>query len=70
MLSFYTVMAFTPHMPCYNQTDQNITKGFEFAFKLGFFATAADFINAAFFEFYIRQRNHMETVNYGYVSTA
>ena len=70
LLSFYTVMAFTPHIPCMTATGQNVTKGFEFAFKLGFFATAADFINAAFFEFYIRQRNHMEVVNYGYVTAA
>ena len=54
LLSFYTVMAFTPHVPCLTPTHANVTKGFEFAFKLGFFATSADFINAGIFEFYIR----------------
>ena len=63
LLSFYTVMAFTPHIPCLTMTGSNVTKGFEFAFKLGFFATAADFVNAAFFEFYVRQRNHFEMEN-------
>jgi len=50
-------MAFTPHVPCLTPTGANITKGFEFAFKLGFFAIAADFTNQSFLEFYIRQRN-------------
>ncbi len=61
-------MAFTPHVPCLTETGVNVTKGFEFCFKLGFFATAADFINSAFFEFYIRQRNHQENERYGYVT--
>ena len=60
LLSFYTVMAFTPHIPCFTPTGSDVTKGFQFAFRLGFFALAADFVNSAFFEFYIRQRNHME----------
>ena len=46
----------------------NVTKGFEFAFKLGFIATVADFINSAFFEFYIRQRNHFEMQKLGYLT--
>ena len=61
LLSCYTVMAFTPHVPCLTDSGTNVTKGFEFAFKLGFYATVADFINAAFLEFYIRQRHHVET---------
>lgn len=68
LLSFYTVMAFTPHIACLTSTGTNVTKGFEFCFKLGFFATVADFINAAFFEFYIRQRNHAEKERYGYIT--
>lgn len=47
-----------------------MTKGFEFAFKLGFFALAADFVNSAFFEFYIRSRNYIELEKKGYVSAA
>ena len=54
LLSLYTVMAFTSHTPCLTPTGSNVTKGYEFAFKLGFFVTSADFINAAFFEFYVR----------------
>lgn len=46
----------------------NVTKGFEFAFKLGFYACVADFVNAAFFEFYIRQRHHIEMEEHGFVS--
>jgi hypothetical protein len=68
LLSFYTVQAFTPHTPCLTATGSNVTKGFEFAFKLGFYAAAADFVNAAFFEFYIRQRNHIEMEAHGFVS--
>ena len=68
LLSFYTVQTFTPHVPCRTLTGSNVTKGFEFAFKLGFYAAAADFINAAFFEFYIRQRTHIEIQNFGQVT--
>ena len=46
----------------------NVTKGFEFAFKLGFYACVADFVNATFFEFYIRQRNHVELEEHGFVT--
>ena len=69
LLSLYTVMAFTEHVPCLTEQGQNVTKGFEFAFKLGFFATLADFINSAFFEFYIRQRHHLETDGQGFISS-
>ena len=68
LLSLYTVMAFTAHVPCLGPRGSNVTKGFEFCFKLGFYACAADFINAAFFEFYIRQRNHVEMSAHGFVS--
>ena len=68
LLSLYTVMAFTSHVPCLGPRGSNVTKGFEFCFKLGFYACAADFINAAFFEFYIRQRNHVEMSAHGFVS--
>lgn len=68
LLSFYTVQTFTPHVPCLTDTGMNVTKGFEFAFKLGFYACVADFVNAAFFEFYIRQRNHVEMDEHGFVS--
>ena len=54
LLSFYAVMAFTPHAHCETPTGFNVTKGFEISFKLGFYATAADFINSSFFEFYVR----------------
>ena len=69
LLSLYTVMAFTPHIPCLTPTGSNVTKGYEFAFRLGFFATSADFINAAFFEFYVRQRNHAEIEARGFVTS-
>ena len=68
LLSFYAVMAFTPHAHCETPTGFNVTKGFEFSFKLGFYATAADFINSSFFEFYVRQRNHTDMQKYGHVS--
>lgn len=70
LMSFYSVMVFSEHVPCYTESGMNVTKGFEFAFKLGFYAGAADFINAAFFEFYIRQRNHVEMSAYGYITQA
>ena len=70
LLSFYTVMAFVPHIPCLTPNGANVTKGFEFAFKLGFFALAADFTNSAFFEFYIRSRNYIEIEKNGFVSAA
>ena len=55
LLSSYTVMAFTPHQDCITSDGvMNVTKGFEFAFKLGFYVISADFLNAAFLEFYIR----------------
>lgn len=70
LLSFYTVMAFVPHMPCLTPTGVNVTKGFEFAFKLGFYSLAADFTNSAFFEFYVRTRSQFEQEKSGYVSAA
>lgn len=70
ILSFYATMAFTPHVPCLTPTGANITKGFEFAFKLGFFAIAADFTNQSFLEFYIRQRNFHDQQKTGFVSAA
>ena len=70
LLSFYTVMAFVPHIPCLTPTGANVTKGFEFAFKLGFFSLMADFLNSAFFEFYVRTRNQIELEKQGYVSAA
>ena len=54
LLSCYTVMAFTPHQVCLTATGMNITEGFAFAFKLGFYVIGVDFFNAAFLEFYIR----------------
>ena len=54
LLSFYTVMTFTDHIPCITPQNTNVTKGFEFAFKVGFLVTGADFLNSAFFEFYVR----------------
>ena len=61
-------MAFTPHAHCETPTGFNVTKGFEFCFKLGFYATAADFLNSSFFEFYVRQLNHADMQKYGYAS--
>ena len=68
LLSFYSVMAFAEHEPCLTATGMNITKGFEFAFRLGFYATLADFINAAFLEFYLRQRHTFERNKLGFVT--
>lgn len=68
LISFYTVMAFVPHIPCLTPTGANATKGFEFAFKLGFFSLAADFTNSAFFEFYVRTRNNAEMEKKGFVT--
>lgn len=61
-------MAFAEHEPCLTATGMNITKGFEFAFRLGFYATLADFINAAFLEFYLRQRHTFERNKLGFVT--
>ena len=61
-------MAFTPHAHCETPTGFNVTKGFEFCFKLGFYATAADFLNSSFFEFYVRQLNHADMQRYGHAS--
>ena len=47
-------MTFTEHVPCITPQNTNVTKGFEFAFKVGFLTTGLDFINSAFFEFYVR----------------
>ena len=69
LLSFYTVMAFTEHQPCLTATGSNVTQGFDFAFKLGFCGVAADFLNAAFFEIYIRLRKQDEMEKRGYVSS-
>ena len=55
LLSSYAVMAFTPHEVCLTADGiMNVTKGFEFAFKLGFYVIGIDFLNAAFLEYYIR----------------
>lgn len=48
-------MAFTDHYPCLTASGTNITKGFEFAFKLGFFVHAMDFLNNGAFDYYIRK---------------
>jgi len=61
-------MAFSTHEVCLNAVGLNITKGFDFAFRLGFYATLADFLNAAFFEFYIRHRNLLERDKLGFVT--
>lgn len=65
ILSFYAVMAFTPHYPCLTASGSNITKGFEFAFKAGFALHFADFCNSGFFDFFIRQKISGDMENYG-----
>ena len=60
-------MAFTPHYPCLTASGTNVTKGFEFAFKLGFFVHAADFLNIGFLDYYIRYRRNDELDNRGVV---
>ena len=67
ILSFYAVMAFTPHYPCLTASGTNVTKGFEFAFRLGFFVHAADFTNIGFFDYYIRSRVEKDIENRGIV---
>lgn len=57
LLAVYSVVTFSAHEPCLTPTGSNISKGFEFAFKLGMLISAADFVNSAFFEFFIRPRN-------------
>ena len=68
LLSFYTVMSFTHHVPCLDDIGMNITRGFEFAFRLGFAMTVADIINSSFVEFYIRQRHYHDLVKNGNLS--
>ena len=64
-------MAFTPHEVCLTADGiMNVTKGFEFAFKLGFYVIGVDFLNAAFLEFYIRQRYMAEMQKYGFISSS
>ena len=70
LLSFYSVMAFADHEPCLTATGMNITRGFQFAFRLGFYATLADFINSAFLEFYLRQRHSADRAKLGFVTHA
>lgn len=60
-------MAFTPHYPCLTATGSNITKGFEFAFKVGFFVHAVDFLNTGIFDFVIRNRTFKEMQTRGMV---
>ena len=54
ILSFYAVMAFTEHYPCLTKSGTNISKGFQLAFKLGFFIHIADFANIGIFDYLIR----------------
>jgi len=68
LLSFYSVMVFTSHDQCQSKKGKaNVTKFIQIAFIAGFMITSLDFINSAFFEFYIRMRTHREKTTFGYI---
>ena len=62
-------MTFTEHQKCLSKSGRtNVTRNIQVAFIIGFAMTTLDFINSAFFEFYIRSRTHRDKTILGYVS--
>lgn len=69
LLCLYVVMVFSEHRACKSKSGKvDVTRNMEILFQVGFLAAVCSFVDAAFFELYMRQKSFREMSLNGYIS--